>query len=417
MEENLKFTVESSKLICDVLKLGIGKLEVIEAIQLDESDIEQEENPVCHSVIDTQAFLPCREIQKAFNKKKFFQDFRRFIEILHKVQDELESNQTFCNLMENVDEAVGELLMMQNAMDKYQEQNILLNNLRAKLRSQKKLEKEEEAELLNENFQFAIMHDQEEFDLNVEKNFAHSWFESNKQQNELGLKMSEDEAKQKLLQLTLSGLDSEDISFKICKFYRRRIRELQEESDRISAEYFLQIDNFELKIQIALKEKKELDLVIEKEREHFARREKEMKDYHLKKRQKEADSKLLALQKVKIVVIQAWFRGLMVRQHLGRFKMYKKRARLIKKEFQLARSKKRQGKAKKWFVEINSDLVVSDELDVLRFLSHQSLSLLICCCVIWIVERDVVLWNCLSASEPEISKALGCMSFCRVCCK
>ena len=66
-----------------------------------------------------------------------------------------------------------------------------------------------------------------------------------------------------------------------------------------------------------------------------------MEVYQELKRKKAADKKLKGLQEVKVVVIQAWWRGFIVRNHLGSFKKFKKRAREIKKEFKTLKSKEK----------------------------------------------------------------------------
>lgn len=83
------------------------------------------------------------------------------------------------------------------------------------------------------------------------------------------------------------------------------------------------------------------------EHEDFDRREAEMKSYLDKKRQKEEAEKLLALQSKQIVVIQAWWRGQMVRKFFGSFKKYKKRAKEIRKEFHAKRAARMKRNNKK----------------------------------------------------------------------
>lgn len=153
---------------------------------------------------------------------------------------------------------------------------------------------------------------------------------------------AEHEVTDKLLTVARKTFDIEDVYFKVSKFYNVKTKELQDEDKRLSAEYDFQIDNVETQFQIASSAKKELMQIIQAEQKKFDEREREMKAYLEAKRMKESEEKLLALQSVKVVVIQAWWRGNMVRKHLGQFKTFMKRARKIKNEFRDAENKKQR---------------------------------------------------------------------------
>lgn len=88
-------------------------------------------------------------------------------------------------------------------------------------------------------------------------------------------------------------------------------------------------------------------MLIQSEHEKFEKSDCEIKAYQEQKRKKAADKKLRELQEVKVVVIQAWRRGLMVRKHLGMFKTYKKRAKEIKNEFRKERANRNKVKKRK----------------------------------------------------------------------
>lgn len=346
MSDKLKFPVESSKLICNVLKDGIERLELVRTFPLNESEFGQREKPVCHSIFDTETFIRCRDIQSALNKEKLSQDCQRVYEILCNVHDELDSSQTFSKLTDYVDECVKELLDLQTLMENHRKQKTFAENLKKMFATREERERREEADLINESFQTAEMHYQHEMDLSVETKYVESWFQSQLRQKELALMKSEEEANKELLETTIQKFATENVSFKICKFYRQRIKELQDENTKMSAEYFIQLENYEMEFEIATKIKKDLDLMIQTEQENFAQRDKEMIEYQLKKRQKETDKKLLDLQQAKAIVIQAWWRGVMVRQFLGRFKAFKKRARQMKKKNKGA-AKKNKGRPRK----------------------------------------------------------------------
>lgn len=343
-DDKLKLSAEQSKFICKLLDEGIRKLELVQALPLDKSDFEDEKDPVCHSIIDTKTFLPCHEIQWILQKEKFQSDCQSLTKTLLKLRDELNSSETFETLLIRVDDTAKELLELKHLMENFQELKASVDEVKKKLANRKEEETKENAELLNESFQVSISHQQQQIDLKVEQSYIETWVDSQVRQQELQLENSEDEEKMKLLGVAMSTLELEDVTNRTCKFYRQKVKELQEENDRMGADYFVQMENYEMEIQIALKTKSEVDKKIQQEHENFIRRQEEMNDYQARKRQKEADKKLLSLQKAKIVIIQAWWRGLMVRLFLGRFRSFKKRSRKIKKEFRAARAKKSKSK-------------------------------------------------------------------------
>jgi hypothetical protein len=102
-----------------------------------------------------------------------------------------------------------------------------------------------------------------------------------------------------------------------------------------------------MEYQIALNEQRRLQQTVESEHEKFAKREIELKNYNEMKQKKAADEKLRELQEIKVVVIQAWWRGEMVRHHIGIFRAFKKRAKMIKKSFRDARAQSKKNKKRK----------------------------------------------------------------------
>jgi hypothetical protein len=110
----------------------------------------------------------------------------------------------------------------------------------------------------------------------------------------------------KLLTAVRTLHDSEDVHFKVQKFYSFKILELSSEINRMSLEYDKQIDSVETEYFLAKNELKQVRHLRHEEQERFDRREREMKDYQELKQKRAADKKLLEFQKLKVVVIQAW---------------------------------------------------------------------------------------------------------------
>lgn len=348
MDSGVKFNENVSKLICVILNNTIGKLRVIQAVQLDDKDCVDESPPVCQRVIDLDWFQACKDVQGALNAEKFQLDLEKLIGILQKLSDELLASCTFSSLIEAVDKMSSELLTMHSTLTSHGNQKLAVKKLEEMLSTQKSEEKKMELAVDNKLFGTLTRKEQLKNDSKVDLKYNKDWIASKIRQNDMKLTNDGLEVKLKLFNATRETFDAEDVHFKVVKFYRRRIEEIKRETKLMNETYDQQMEQIDLKLSIANSEKNELEQQMKAERENFDRREAEMKSYLDEKQRKKEAEKLLALQSKQIVVIQAWWRGQMVRKFFGGFKKYKKRAKEIRKEFRAMRAaRKKRNKKKK----------------------------------------------------------------------
>lgn len=348
MNDEVKFTENVSKLICDVLEDTIGKLKVIQAVQLDDRECQGEDPPVCREVIDWERFQPCSDVQGALNAEKFQSDLEELSGTFQKLCDEFLVSQTFNGLVEVVDQMSTELSTIHSTLARHDHQKLAVKKLEELLGNQKSGEKKMESKKDNELFGYLIQKEQLENDVKADMKYNKDWIASKIRQNDMKLTDDASEVKMKLFNATRETFEAEDVHLKVVKFYNRRIEEIKRETKLMNETYDQQMEQIDLKLSIAHSEKNELEQQMKAEQEDFDRREAEMKSYLDEKRQKKEAEQLLTLQSSQIVVIQAWWRGQMVRKFFGSFKKHKKRAKEIRKEFREMRAarKKRNNKKK-----------------------------------------------------------------------
>lgn len=348
MSNGVEFTENVSKLMCGVLDDTIGKLRVIQAVHLDEKECIDESVPVCQRVIDLDWFQACKDVQGALNAEKFQNDLEKVAGTLQQLSDELLVSHTFTNLVEVVDQMSSESLTIHSTLTSHENQKLAVKKLEEMLRTQKHDEKKKELEVDNDLFGTLTRKEQLRNDIKVDLKYNKDWINSKIRQNDMKLTNDGLEVKMKLFNATRETFDAEDVHFKVVQFYKRRIEEIKRETKLMNETYDQQMEQIDLKLSIANSEKNELEQQMKAEHENFDRREAEMKSYLDEKQRKKEAEKLLALQSTQVVVIQAWWRGQMVRKFFGGFKKYKKRAKEIRKEFRAMRAarKKRNNKKK-----------------------------------------------------------------------
>lgn len=347
MDEDPKFSVDFANLLCAALKQEIAKLELTLNLPLKSTDYGKTDEGACHSLIDSKTFLRCNEIQGALNKEKLSEDCGEIIRLLRDIVEELTVSQTFNKLITHVDATSSEILELYSVVTDFTNLNIAVKKLNENLKNQKKFERQCEDDVDSSHRDLKFKHQELEFEMELEKTFGIKWIEAQVRQQELRLLNDEKRISEKVFNVTNETCQMEEASFKICKFYNQKIKELQEDTMRMNAEYESRIENVEIEYQIALNEKRQLQQMIQSAHEKFAEREIELKNYHEMKQKKADDKRLRELQEIKIVVIQAWWRGAMVRHHLGKFKAFKKRAKKIKKEFRVAKAQLKKNKKRK----------------------------------------------------------------------
>lgn len=348
MTDKVKLSENVSKLICGVIDETIGKLKVIQAVQLDDKECEGEDAPVCRRVIDLERFQPCKDVQGALNAEKFRNDLGELSKTLKLIMQELLASGTVDCLVNIVDKTSSELLANHSTFIHHEQQKLAVKKLEEMLGSQKNYEKKIELETDNKLFDCLIQKEQLKNDVKTDMTYNKDWIASKIRQNDLKLTNDSLKIKTKLFNATRETYEAEDVHFKVVKFYNRRIEETKRETKLMNETYDQQMEQIELKLSIANSEKNELEQQMKAEQRDFDRREAEIKSYLDEKRQKEEAEKLLVLQSAKIIVIQAWWRGQMVRKFFGSFKKYRKRAKEIRKEFRAMRAarKKRNNKKK-----------------------------------------------------------------------
>lgn len=347
MDDSPKLTVICLNSICEVLRDGTAKLELIQTFPVDEEDCSVNDEGACHSLVDSNTFLHCKDVQGALNKQKLRDDCRNFIQLLSDVTDELNSKQTFSKLIENVEISSNELLKAHFVLKNYYKQKNAVKKVEGILASQKLYDKQREvkadSDLLNQRFK----HHKNQLDIDLEKKFNETWVNAQISQNEIKLNNELARVDGQLLDVARKTYDTDDINFKVIKFYKEKLKELYEQIDHMSTEYDIQLEKVETELQMASNDKRQMQMVFQAEHVAFEKREREIRDYLDAKRKKAEATKLHELQEVKVVVIQAWWRGAMVRRHLGRFKSFKKRAKEVKKEFRVLKAQRKKKTSKK----------------------------------------------------------------------
>jgi hypothetical protein len=104
------------------------------------------------------------------------------------------------------------------------------------------------------------------------------------------------------------------------------------------------MESIETELQKAVGEKKKIVAAIEQEHIEFEIRRTEIERLKFEKRRKIAEKELLLLREVASTLIQAWWRGILVRKHLAAFKAFKKRAKSVKKNLREQRKKEKSSK-------------------------------------------------------------------------
>lgn len=346
MNESPKFSVNFSNLLIGVLREGIEMLNLIQSFPVDDVECKINDEGACHSLIDLKTFLTCKEVQGALNKQKLHYDCRDLVQLLSDVTDELRSIQTFTNLVDYVDGLSEELLKFHFILENYQEQKKAKRKMEGFLGNQKEHDQQKEAKVDNELFNQHILHYKDQLDNEIEKNYNETWVKAHVRQNEIELNIEEERINDQLLDIARKTYETDDVYFKTSKFYVETIKQFQEQAELISTEYDIQVERLETELQIASNDRRQMKVIMEAEYEAFEQREREMSKYLNEKQKKAEAKKLRELQEFKVLVIQAWWRGEMVRHHFGHFKLFKKRAREIKKEFQDIKAKRQSIKKK-----------------------------------------------------------------------
>lgn len=345
--------MDFKKTVCDfplkvpeILEDYILKLEIISSIP---SKLNRNSNnkAYCGTVIEPRTFKPCHEAQELLNIELIQGTCKEICETFKTLKDEMIGSKTFTSLINLVEKNCSESIEEIYTVKKYSKAKKNLEEIERKFEKiqedQRDKMKDIEKSLLQEIFQF----NQTKQNVDSEKRFAEKYIESQVRQSELRILNKENSLTEKIKNLNFMISKEMLTGEAVENFYTYKIDFLNEESKRMSIEYERKMEEAELQYQITKNEKRRSDELIESEKKIFEFRQKQIDDYLAMKAKKEAEIKLRELQEAKSIMLQSWWRGLMVRYYLGSFKKFKKRARKIRLEMRAAKREREKEKKKK----------------------------------------------------------------------
>lgn len=331
---------------CDILRRLKGKIDVIKEISISDDDGDRGDEGFCVDVIDKMVFMPCKEIQGKLNLEKFQKIIDDLLELIKNLINELKNKKSFQNLTKFVDDFALKWIKINSTLKNYKRQKHAIENLKYV----NELVKREEHDKTDNSdellFQWKCNYHQNLYDIKFQMNFQLAWIQSQVEQNDFRLNLLETHTKSKIEEFKEKKFNEHKNFQRIKNFYTLKIKELQEEVKRMSIEYDKQIDEVELRYQIAAEEKKRFQQSIDNEMKFFAQREQEIKDFIMAKEKKAADERLREMQELKAVKLQSWWRGEMVRNFKGPYKIYKRRAQEVQDEFELEKENARKATLK-----------------------------------------------------------------------
>lgn len=386
MAEESKFSVLFAHLLAAVLDNGRAKLELVECLPVY---VEQASEAASHDV-PISMFN-----QTGLNAQKSKDDCHDLIEFFKSLSIELKTNQTFKVLTGTVEVSSQKFLESKSIDESFQQQQAIVRKLKELLIGQHETEKKIEAHVDDELWNASLERHQQTLDCEVEKKFNEQVLRAQLRQSELELSVEGNRISEDLLTAVRTTCDTEDVHFRVSKFYTRKLKELNHEIDRMTREYETQIESVETDYLVAKNELQRLRQLRQAEQEKFDKRENEMKDHRDLRRKKDTDKQL----KLQVVVIQAWWRGELVRHHLGPFKAFKKRSKEIREEFRVKRAEKNK---KRWRIDSDRNEILLWSLLMLLLCDFFVIDLLIWCrgmirgeegCLLLVVDGFLCLTN------------------------
>lgn len=341
-----KFSLTFSELLLHELDKLILKLELVLNLSR-ESEYEESRTGLCNFVFDPEKFISCDDLQKILEEEKFVINCETLIRTFQKLSKEVETSQSFTTLIEIVVNAATKLLKQGDALENMKTFKTLKMELQQKIKIHQETSLKKEMEIIDKFWQQREKFRENVTELSFEKNFNKLWVKSQKEQQELHLKKVSTKTYQELLSVTVDQSISIDVGTNVCRFYHQKNEDLKLEIQAMEMKYESHVETIETEFQKAVGQKRRLLTMKRQENERFMQRKVEIDNYLDMKRTKKADKEMRMLQEKNIVVIQAWWRGLMVRKHFGRFKMFKARSKQIRKELRLKRKQNKEIKNKK----------------------------------------------------------------------
>lgn len=340
-----KFSVYFAGLLAEVLRVAIAQMNVLDVIDIDCNEIAPPKCANSKWMIDIKSFEKINDVLILKDKMKLKEDFNKILEIFKNLYDELRTKQSFNGLIKTVEMDLEELTKHEFLLHNCEKQRDAMEKLKKVLRHQKEIENDHDKAADDELTQQDAIFYQTMIGCHIEKRYVDSWIQSQLCQNEIHLRCQEEEVDERLFGSSHNTFNENDVQAKTEKFYHEQIEEMTQEADRMSIEYDKYMEKAELKYQIISEEKRKFDILVDQEMEKFQTKQKAVNDYLEFKRRRAAAKKLHDLQEFNVVIIQAWWRGELVRHFLGPFKAYKKRSKNVKRQIRLEKKgKKKQSK-------------------------------------------------------------------------
>lgn len=285
-----------SNTLADFFQKELSKLEVISKISpLEKSNTNE----------DTQ------------QNSKYDQNFRDLIQFLRELKISIESERNFSSLIDKVDDEIEKSKRTLRLVEELNSLKEIKKQSENQLREKENVQKESENEIINQEIIQELSRHQKVYEMTKKINFVKLKNQNILSQQELQIQINEKKANDQLLMTAIDETYSKDAYFKIIKFYRVKMKELKEEILEMENNYNEFIESVETKLQEGVSEQRRLLKTINRERELFEERKTQLENYELEKRQ-------FFEERTKAVVIQAWWRGTMVRRNLGPFKKLRK---------------------------------------------------------------------------------------------
>lgn len=340
-----KFSVYFASLLAEVLRVAIAQMNVLDVIDIDCNSIAPLKCANSKWMIDIKSFEKISDVLNLKDKIKLKEDFNKVLEIFKNLYDELRTKQTFDGLIETVEMDLEELTKHELLLNNCEKQRDAMEKLKRVLRRQKEIANDHNKAADDELTQQDAIFYQTMIGCHIEKRYVDSWIQSQLCQNEIHLRYKEEEVDERLFGSSHNTFNENDVQAKTEKFYHLQIEEMTKEADRMSIEYDKYMEKAELEYQIISEEKRKFDILVDQENEKFQTKQKAVNDYLEFKKRRVAAKKLHDLQEFNVVIIQAWWRGELVRHFLGPFKAYKKRSKNVKRQMRLEKKgKKKQSK-------------------------------------------------------------------------
>lgn len=339
--EPSKLPVKFSPAFFGNLKHFLGILELSSRFNIIVDGINNQNIALCNFEIALQNFPICQEFKGRLNELKLQDDCVRIYETLKNLHDELLHSQSFATFTKTVDDNCTFYMNRLETVTNYYQKKAQLKELYEKIIHLHGDLIEKLRAMDKTLFQTKLNVAENEQRANIDKKLMLTWIADKKRQNVLKFQVDEKKINENLKRLQ-DLIRRENVSRrKIENYYDLKVAELQKETLRMSEEYDQKLDEVELKLQIVKNTKNLLNQAIESEGKIFTQRQLEMDEYIAIRNRKAAEKLLRELHERNATFIQAWWRGCLVRHHLGPFKMYFKRAKAIRKEMKSATKKKK----------------------------------------------------------------------------